>query len=654
VDTLAGAQLTNAQLRRRATMRRLAFFALTFITAAIGGFLMFDILRANGLTYLEFAGLLVFFFLFTWIGGAFWTAIAGFVLKLLRHRDPVAPDSEAVRWRPLVGRTAIVMPVYNEDVERIAAGVSAIWASLRRQPQEGAFDFFILSDTRRTEIAAEEMTAWRRLVSDLDARGRLFYRRRSDNTGRKAGNIADFVCNWGGAYDYMLVLDADSIMSGSALVRLAQIMDSHPQVGIVQSLPLLAGNDTLFARLLQFAVRLNGPMFAAGLAFWQLGDSNYWGHNAILRMRAFADHCALPRLPGSPPFGGEIMSHDFVEAAFIRRAGYEVWLLPELAGSWEEVPSNIVDFAARDRRWTQGNLQHVGVLPLRGLHWMSRLHMFTGILSYASSPLWLLGLILTSIVTCLENWYGHQYFKPGIYSLFPTWPQYRDSEIVLLLSMTVTVLMLPKLLGGLITLRERTLRRAFGGGFRLLAGMLLEQLLSMLLAPVMMLFHSTFVVSTLLGHPVSWDAQPRGDRGISFREAWSRHRWHVFLGLIWGATIVVFAPKFIFWMLPVLAGMVLSVPLTMLTSRSSVGRRARSLGLLLTPEETAPPPELAALRAFPPRQGPPDVPSRPFGPEDVMTPPSAPLTMRPEVASYVRLPQLLPGPGRMSRNSPGV
>jgi membrane glycosyltransferase len=654
MDALAGAQLTNMQLRRWAILRRVAFFALTFITAAIGGFLMFDILRANGLTSLELAGLLVFFSLFTWIGGAFWTAIAGFVLKVLHYRDPALPDAEAVGWRPLVGRTAIVMPVYNEDVERTGAGVRAIWESLRQQPQEGAFDFFILSDTRRTEIAIAEERAWQRLVTQLGAHGRLFYRRRSDNSGRKAGNIADFVCRWGGAYDYMLVLDADSIMSGAALVRLAQIMDSHPQVGIVQSLPLLAGNDTLFARLLQFAVRLNGPMFAAGLAFWQLGDSNYWGHNAILRLRAFADHCALPRLPGSPPFGGEILSHDFVEAAFIRRAGYEVWLLPELAGSWEEVPSNLIDFAARDRRWTQGNLQHLGVLPLRGLRWMSRLHMFTGILSYASSPLWLLGLTLASIVTCLENWYGHQYFKPGIYSLFPTWPQYRDSEIVLLLSMTIAVLMLPKILGALLALRDRAVRRAFGGGFHLLAGMLLEQLLSMLLAPVMMLFHSTFVISTLLGHPVSWDAQPRGDRGISFREAWSRHKWHALLGLVWGAAILLFAPKFIYWMLPVLTGMVLSVPLTMLTSRSGAGRRLRALRLLLTPEETAPPPELAALRGHGSGSHPPGSPSAPPGAAEIMTPQPAPRTMPVQNLRYLQLPPLLPRIGRISRNSQGA
>lgn len=625
-------------VRSPALLRRTMFFGLTFTTAAAAGFLMFDIVRTNGLTYLELAGLLLFVVLFTWISGGFWTVVAGCIIRLTRTRDRALPDSRAVVGRPLMSRTAIVMPVYNEDVARVAAGVDAVWMSLRQQPQNHAFDFFILSDTRRPEVAAAEEAAWRALVARHDAGGRLFYRHRADNVGRKAGNIADFVRTWGRAYDFMIVLDADSVMSGAALVRLAQLMDCYPEIGIIQTLPLLAGQETLFARLLQFVVRLNGPMFGSGLAFWQLADSNYWGHNAIVRLRAFAEHCALPSLPGSPPFGGEIMSHDFVEAAFIRRAGYEVWLMPDIVGSWEGVPSNMIDFAARDRRWAQGNLQHAGVLPLRGLRWMSRLHMLTGILSYASSPLWLAGLILASIVTGIENAFGHQYFTPGIYSLFPAWPQYRDGEIVALLSMTISVLLLPKVLGVLVTLRDRALRRAFGGTGRLLASVLLEQLLSMLLAPMMMLFHSTFVISTLCGRPVSWEAQPRGHRGITVREAWARHKWHVALGLAWGTLILLLAPRFIFWMLPVLIGMVLSVPITVLTSRSSLGRRARSLGLLLTPEETAPPPELAALHREP-------VAATPDAGDLVcdMMPRRAPLSMHAAPLSYARLPQTLIG-----------
>lgn len=596
MDTLDSNRPIERRRRLEALWRRTLFFGLTFLTAIVGGFLMLDILKTNGIRPFELLSLIMFMALFTWIAGAFWTAIAGFTVRLL-GQDPAVLHPRQVAHRALQSRTAIVIPVYNEETARVFAGLTATYSSLQSHPQGRCFDFFVLSDTRDEQIAEAEQAAWRVFVSRNDAAERVFYRRRSDNRGRKAGNIAEFVRNWGGAYEHMIVLDADSVMSGTALVSLAQLMDANPQVGIIQALPLLAGRETLFARLLQFAVRLNGPMFGSGLAFWQLGDSNYWGHNAIVRLRPFAEHCALPTLPGTPPFGGDILSHDIVEAAFMRRAGYKIWLVPDIAGSWEEVPSNVIDFASRDRRWAQGNLQHIGVMPMRGLHWLSRIHMLTGVLSYATSPMWLLVLILSSTILCIAAVTGHQYFQAGAYSLFPTWPQYRDGEIVALLTMTITVLLLPKLLATILTLKDRALRIAFGGAGRLLLSVVLEQTLSMLLAPTMMLFHSNFVLRALFGRSVSWDTQPRGDRGISWREAFARHKWHLALALVWGAILLALAPLTIWWMLPVLVGMLVAVPFTVLSSRTSLGRALRRRGWLLTPEETTPPPELAAVGA---------------------------------------------------------
>jgi membrane glycosyltransferase len=586
--------MTPDRLRRAAHWRRALFFGLTFLTAAFASTLMLDILRTNGFTNWEKTSLLLFFVLFTWITGAFWTAVAGFIIRLV-GRDPAVLHSDEVAGRPLTGRTAVIMPIYNEDTHRVAAGLDVIWSSLKACPEQAAFDLFILSDTRKAEIGAAEEQAYAALVARHDAQGRMFYRRRKENIGRKAGNIADFVRSWGAAYDYAIVLDADSIMSGRALVTLAQMMDAHPGVGILQALPMPAGRETLFARLIQFAARLNSLMLASGLAFWQLGEGNYWGHNAILRLREFAAHCDLPRLPGSPPLGGEILSHDFVEAAFMRRAGFQVWLVADLGGSWEEVPSNLVDFAARDRRWAQGNLQHLGLLPMRGLHWLSRIHLITGVLSYLTSPIWLAVLTLSSIVVCLDAVNGYQYFASGSYSLFPTWPQYRDGEIVILLAGTIGVLLAPKLLGATLALVDPKLRRGYGGAWRLGASLLVEQLFSTLLAPSMMLFHTSFVVTTLAGRTVTWNAQDRGDRGITFLEALNRHKWHVLLGLVWGAAILLIAPRYIWWMSPILIGLLLSVPLTMLTSLTSAGLWARRHGLLLTPEETDPPSELAGL-----------------------------------------------------------
>ncbi|MGH8220337.1 MAG: glucans biosynthesis glucosyltransferase MdoH [Steroidobacteraceae bacterium] len=638
---------------RARRVRRAMFFGLTFATSGFATFLFEDILSTNGLTPLEGASVALFFALITWITGAFWTAIAGFLIRLGGRDSRVIRASDA-EGLAVTSRVALVMPVYNEDPVRVMAGLDAIWTSLAQEPEQAAFDLFILSDTRKDAIAAEEQTAWRAFVERHAAAGRVFYRRRADNAGRKAGNIGDFVRRWGGAYAHMVVLDADSIMSGHALVTLARLMDAHPEVGIIQTAPLPVGRDTLFARMVQFGARLNGPMLSSGLAYWQLGEANYWGHNAILRIAPFAKSCGLPRLPGSAPLGGEILSHDFVEAAFMRRAGFEVWLLADLEGSWEEVPSNVIDFAARDRRWAQGNLQHLGVLRMRGLHWLNRVHFLTGVLSYATSPIWFMGLVFSSILTCEMALEGHQYFSRGQYTLFPTWPQYREGEIEILLAGTVILLLLPKLLGATLAWIQPSLRRGFGGGLRLGASLLLEQLFSVLLAPPMMVFHSTFVVTTLAGRPVAWNTQERGDRGIGLVEALWRHKWHILLGLAWGALIVLMAPRFIWWMLPVIAGLLLSAPLTALTSRASLGRFLRRCGLLLTPEEVSPPPELKQLlqscATDVDRQGPTSGRGTRGGAgrELLALPAPSPLAMEPAVPEYLGIRSSLTGLARIA------
>ena len=658
MDTVKQTPRTDRWLQYQAIWRRSLFFGLTFASAFAGSFLMLDILKANGVSLLEWLALLMFFVLFTWISGAFWTAIAGFFVRLAGH-DPAQLYPQQAASHVLQARTAIVIPIYNEDAARVFAGVEAIWGSLQQQPpaQAQCFDFFVLSDTRKPEVAEQEERCWHAVLKRLPASDRIYYRRRAENIGRKAGNIAEFVRSWGAAYDHMIVLDADSIMSGTALVSLAQLMEMHPEVGVIQALPLLTGRDTLFARILQFAVRVSGLMFASGIAFWQLGEGNYWGHNAILRMKPFAEYCGLPKLPGKPPFGGEIMSHDIVEAAFIRRAGYKVWLVADIPGSWEEVPSNVIDFAARDRRWAQGNLQHVGVMPMHGLHWLSRIHLLTGILSYVSSPLWLLVLIVSSIVTCAEAVTGHKYFQAGAHTLFPSWPQYRDGEIAGLLAMTVVVLFVPKMLGAYLTLRDKQSRALFGGTGKFMMSCLIEQALSMLMAPIMMLFHSEFVLRALLGRSVGWDAQPRGDRGVTWGEAFKRHRWHVAIGLVWGTVIVVLAPDFIWWMLPVVVGMLIAVPFTTLTSRSEFGQALRRHGLLLTPEETAPPPELVAAEAARARvhapiplleQQPTDAPDK-VAVNLVTVPPRAPLAMIASAPTYL---QVLKLPRRRASAAP--
>jgi membrane glycosyltransferase len=560
--------------------------------------MMLNILRANGMTPIEMAILLVFTVTFGWIALSFWTAMAGFFLRLTQ-RDPLSlrrsPPSGEVPDAPVTTRTAVVMPVYNEDPARVLAGLEATFRSLRETGALAHFDFFLLSDTTDPEIAAAERSGWAALCHRLGAEGRLFYRRRDRNSGRKAGNIADFCRRWGRRYDFMVVLDADSIMSGETVLALVRAMQATPRAGIIQTVPIPVGQRTMFGRFVQFAAQLYSPVLATGLCFWQGGEANYWGHNAIIRIAPFTQHCGLPVLPGEPPLGGEILSHDFVEAALMRRGGWHVYVLPGLEGSYEGVPANVLDFAKRDRRWAQGNLQHLRLLAARGLHPLSRLHLLCGALAYVSSLLWLVLLVLSTADALRRALWPHDFFGPG-YQLFPDWPIVKADEIVSLLAVTLTMLILPKACGVLLCLLDRARRAAFGGAGRVCASALLEVAFSVLIAPVMMLFHAYFVLAILGGSTVSWGPQARGDRDLGLHETVRYTAIPTLLGVVWGAGTFILAPQFFWWLTPVVIGLVLAAPLVMWSSRASAGQMLRRHGLFLTPEELTPPAELRAVR----------------------------------------------------------
>ncbi|HET6518532.1 MAG TPA: glucans biosynthesis glucosyltransferase MdoH, partial [Geminicoccaceae bacterium] len=384
-------------------LRRVLFFGLVGWWTVEATRWLTDVFAANGLSWPELGVLVVFVATFAWISLFFWTAVIGFGLRLFRlDRSPLladlGPGEDAAA--PLGTRTALLMPICHEDVERVFAGLAATYRSLAATGHADAFDIFVLSDSSEPRVCLDEEAAWARLCREVhhgQGGGRVYYRRREDRAGRKAGNVAEFCRRWGRRYDHMVVLDADSVMSGDTLVRLARLMEANPRAGLIQTLPVPVNRETLFARVQQFACRLYGPLFATGLAWWQGDDANFWGHNAIIRTAAFIGHCGLPHLPGRPPLGGEIMSHDFVEAALLRRAGWEVWFVPELGGSFEELPPSILDYAKRDRRWCQGNLQHLRLLFARRLRGMSRLHLVMGVMSYCASPLWFLLILLSSV-----------------------------------------------------------------------------------------------------------------------------------------------------------------------------------------------------------------------------------------------------------------
>ncbi len=534
----------------------------------------------------------LFALLFIWLALSFTSALAGLPALLSRRSPPAAPLPRT--------RTALLMPVYNEDMARIAPALAAMRAALATANAAPWFDLFVLSDSTDAARQEAEWAAIRLLRATPGPA--LHYRHRPKNTDRKAGNIAEWVGRFGAAYPQFLILDADSLMEAETLLALVAEMERQPDTALVQTLPVLAGGQTLFARLQQFASAAYGPLIAAGITAWHGAEGNYWGHNALIRTRAFAAACGLPHLPGRKPFGGAILSHDFVEAALLRRAGWAVRMLPLLPGSHEAGPPTLPDMAVRDRRWCQGNLQHAAVLPARGLHWVSRLHMATGIAAYASAPLWL-GFLLLGIAVALQGRFLRPEYFPQTHTLFPQWPIIDPERALHMFAATLLVLLAPKLLA-LSALLLRGRAGGFGGPARLLAGAALEIVLSALLSPITMLTQARQFVQVLRGADSGWQAQRRGGSDTAWREAWQEAgRFavvHVVLGLVLLTLALSVAPLLAAWMAPVLLGLVAAPALLALSSSTAAGTWLRQRGLLSTPDEVTPSPLLRAAAAQPP------------------------------------------------------
>ncbi|WP_425487013.1 glucans biosynthesis glucosyltransferase MdoH [Microvirga makkahensis] len=562
-------------------LARLFVFGGGLLLTAYGTYEMYQVVSVSRTTALQWVLVALFTINFSWIAVAFTSALLGF-FALLRRR-PVGPLPSALQ-----ARTAIVMPVYNEQTARTYAALEAIYESVEATGLGESFDYFILSDTTNPDAWVAEERAFLALRERLGPKARFYYRHRPKNHHRKAGNIADFVSRWGGHYEHMLVLDADSLMTGECIVRLAAAMEADPDAGIIQSLPLIINRNTLFARLQQYAARVTGPVIAMGLSVWMGRDGNYWGHNAIIRTKAFAAHGGLPDLRGKPPFGGHILSHDFVEAALLRRAGWDVYMLPDLEGSYEESPPSLIDLSARDRRWCQGNLQHMRVITAKGLKLPTRQHFATGIMSYLASPFWLFQLIVGIALVLQTTYIRPEYFSRD-FRLYPIWPRFDPERALALFALTMGILLAPKIFGLILMLIRGKERRASGGGLRLIASSTLEIILSALLAPILMLIQSGSVFQILLGRDTGWQPQRRDDGSIPFRDIVRRHRAHTVLGALAGISAFMIATSLFLWMSPTIIGLLLAIPLSWLSGQLGAGLALKRLGLLMTPEEHRPP-----------------------------------------------------------------
>jgi len=582
-----------------AYLRRTLYLILVAGQTAGACFAVLAVLPYHGTTSVEMAIVVISAILFGWISAGFWMAIMGFFWRRVGG-DPHGPARRLAQDKigdvPLA-TTAVVYPIYHEDVQRTLSGLYSTWRDLERTGQIEHFEFFILSDSRDPDIWLAEREACLALRERLGPKARIHYRRRVLNLNRKTGNVSDFLRRWGRGFKYMIVMDADSVMTGDSLVRMGRIMECDERIGILQTAPALINSTSAHARIQQFANRLYGPIFTDGLAALQLGEAVFWGHNAIIRVEAFMRHCGLPHLRGWGFLRGSVLSHDFVEAACMWRAGYEVWLDPSINGSFEESPPTLGDELERDRRWAHGNFQHLYFLFRGGISSAHRAAFANGIMAYAASAIWFAYLVLITVELAQFTLKPIEYF-PDPNSPFPVWPEWQPEWAVRLAFSTVFVLFAPKLLAVLDLLFDRERRRQMGGVLNVLVGTMVEMVFSMLLAPVRMLAHTRYVIVTLFNLKVRWAGQNRTEEE-GWRDALRDHLPGALLAVAWSGFAYWLQPMFFYWSLPIAVPLVLAAPVSVWLSRFANGRRLRERGVLLTPEETAPPAVVKDLHEAP-------------------------------------------------------
>jgi membrane glycosyltransferase len=563
-----------------ARRRRAAFVLLTVLSTVLATSLFADMQPDYDSAWLQYGQITLFALLSAWVVTGFMTAMMGFYVTV--RGDGHALSAKNVQHHALAAttRTAIIMPICNEDVRTVFAGLRATCESVAATGHVQAFDVFVLSDTSDPATQKAERAAWEDLRTQLATHPaqpqiEVYYRLRKRRTDRKAGNVADFCRRWGKDYRYMVVLDADSVMSGDCLVSMVKLMEANPTAGIIQTATQAIGHGTLHARAQQFASRVTGRLFTLGMQFWQMGESHYWGHNAIIRIEPFMQHCALAHIPGKGGMSGSIMSHDFVEAALMRRAGYHVWLVADLVGSYEQQPPDLLAELQRDRRWCQGNLQNSRLIAEPGIHPVHRSMFGTGAMAYLSAPLWLCFLTMGTALwlsgaPMVTDW-----------ALLPT-------ELVTLWAWTLCMLFLPRILGLAAVLINRQ-QQAYGGTVSLLRSALLETLIALLQAPIRMLAHSLFVLVALTGLKLEWKSPPREAAAVPWRVALQQLAPMSTVIVLLAAGITLIDASALVWLLPVGLPLLLAIPMTVLTSKVGVGAAMRTNNYLLIPEETKSP-----------------------------------------------------------------
>lgn len=581
------ANLSSAQLHvdQRVLVRRLVFAALA--AASIGGLLVLAglALSAGGFDRVDLLLLVLFGVTTPWLAIGFWNAAIGFFIMRFT-RDPstyVVPQaSRAIPPSAIVASTAILMCVRNEPPDRTIRNLGAMMADIEAAGCADRFHVYVLSDTSLPDIASVEAEAFGALERQWAGRLALTYRRREANTGYKAGNIRDFLERWGDGHDLMMTLDADSYMTASAILRMVGIVQANPTLGILQGLVVGLPSTSAFARIFQFGMRLGMRSWTIGSAWWQADCGPYWGHNAVIRIAPFKQHCEIPVLPGTGILRGHVLSHDQVEATLMRRAGYEVRVLPEEDLGWEENPPTLIEFIRRDQRWCQGTLQYAFFAGKPGLRIVSRFQLLFAILMFVGSPAWI-GLLLVSTAALAAA---------------PTPAAFMDADYGLaLLAVILLMWFAPKIATVVDVLSRPRLRRGFGGTSRFLASVVVETIFFLLLSPIMWVGHTLLLAGLPFGRAIGWIGQMRDDHTIAWSTA-LRQLWpQTLVGAACLTVLALMQPAalpyvFVLWA----GGLVLSVPICVITSRPSLGLALARSGVGRLPEETDPPAALQHLQ----------------------------------------------------------
>jgi membrane glycosyltransferase len=501
-------------------------------------------------------------------------ALVGFISILTRSKPPLSIANQPSKDNE-PAKTAILMPVFNEEPDSVFRGAVAMLNSITEQKCAFQFHLFILSDSDDSSLIAREennfVNARKCLVNDLH----LYYRRRSSRTEGKAGNIAEWCSRWGDGYDFMIVLDADSLMSGKTVVELTRTIQAHPRVGILQAPSIQFGSKTMFGRCAQFGNHLYddwAPMLTWGTSLLFGGDGTYFGHNAIFRLEAFIGSARLPVLTGRPPLGGYVLSHDFVEAALINNQGWQVYVCPEVQESYEQFPPTLLDWGKRERRWCQGNLQHCRLLFAPSLGW-GRIHLLIGIMHVATSIAWCLLALLVLAATHFQR------EGAGLESL---WMEIEFALVLLAIA--------PRLLSLVCLTVSPSLRASLGGGPAAFASAIIDTLITILVAPARILIRTNACIDVILRRDSGWTASRRKIDPLSWRQVFLYHRGHALTGAVFIALVAGYGPTLLATVLPLMGSLIVIVPLSKVLGSTKLADCSLSIGLFVIPEEKAPSP----------------------------------------------------------------